>query len=1260
MAAYPPGTAPVKAEYVLAAWPARSAPLDAARVGASAEGNSGRVSAGGRRGAAQEASEHARDGAVWTEEGTALEAETPGEGRGGSASRASPPARVTANGVAPSSAGGATPAATAPPRKRARGQNKGRTFAKTGDSVALCSQLARGIPCGFGNACRFGHDLCAYLQHKQHDIHALSPRADEGQDAWLERVHACAVASESPPQHPHCDDPVHASLDTTTHCVFFGERGVCPAGWKCRFLGAHVRRVSPSRLVAGEAAAGVEGSGLELVRDEARAAAWHARRADTHAGRSDSDEMNWVSPAEMRAMRSRAYPLEKTPAIVAHLQQEAKALVGLTPDEVAASPVGKGPLCIDYEKEATLRRVRAAAPRGAAATEEALDEYENELRNAEAAADTARVRPCEKRRLQWRDELYLAPLTTTGNLPFRRLCARFGSDIHCGEMGLAESFSHGNASEWSLARRWEGERIFGTQLCGGKPEVLVPAAEALASEIGTGLDFVDVNCGCPIDFVYNKGAGSALLDHANKLGRIVRGMSAALGETPVTIKLRTGTSGKPTAHRVFARAQTEWGVGGVTLHGRSRKQRYKNDADWTYVGECVSALRDSVRSWNEDEQHADEAEMAPVPIYGNGDVYGWRDYYANKEATGVDGEMIARGALIKPWIFTEIRERRDWDISSRERLDIVREYASHGLSHWGSDTQGVNTTRRFLCEMLSFTHRYVPLGILEHVPVRMNDRPPPFAGRDHLESLLGSPSAQDWVRISEMFLGKAPAEWHFTHKRFRMATRAFESGYDALADLSAPLRVPAADRTYGQQFAQMYDYRLAVLRRRVVSAARAAQDAPLPYVERVLDVPAQQTCFIIGTLYLNMRLKPDVLQEIARDHSLAPPPALASYADPGADEVYLEDQSGRVRLVGDALHTPPFAMQRVTGVVVGALGMETPEGHFHVTDLYVAGVPPPVEAVGPAPAPGSHPLVVLASGLHVGGTGDAAARLAPSLDLLVEWLTGELGTAEERENIARITSVIIAGDSTSKPDWTPPEVSSLERRKPDAAALALERNPFQALDPMLDELCATLDTVAVLPGPEDPASISMPQQPLLAPLFPRASQRSGFHRLTNPAWLELHGRTFLGTSGQNVDDLVKYLPADDAGPQARLAMARGTLEWSHLAPTAPDTLWCYPFKTTDPFVLRASPDVYFIGNQPHFDTCEVDVRKPDGSAHVIRVILVPRFSDTHELVVLDMATLQPRLVRLGATGREGMGVDQRPPSECGKKESLAATEGMDV
>lgn len=90
---------------------------------------------------------------------------------------------------------------------------------------------------------------------------------------------------------------------------------------------------------------------------------------------------------------------------------------------------------------------------------------------------------------------------------------------------------------------------------------------------------------------------------------------------------------------------------------------------------------------------------------GNGDVLSWEDAVACQEASGVAGTMLARGALVKPWLFTEIRERRHWDISAPERLDIVRKFTHFGLEHWGSDGHGVETTRRFLLEWLSFLHR---------------------------------------------------------------------------------------------------------------------------------------------------------------------------------------------------------------------------------------------------------------------------------------------------------------------------------------------------------------------------------------------------------------------------------------------------------------------------------------------------------------------------------------------------------------------------
>ena len=109
---------------------------------------------------------------------------------------------------------------------------------------------------------------------------------------------------------------------------------------------------------------------------------------------------------------------------------------------------------------------------------------------------------------------------------------------------------------------------------------------------------------------------------------------------------------------------------------RSREQRYTRLADWEYIGEC--------------------ARTVEVPVFGNGDVLNYEDYNAAMEKSKVSGIMLARGALIKPWLFTEIKEQRHWDISGQERLDIVKNFCNFGLEHWGSDDKGVENTRKFL------------------------------------------------------------------------------------------------------------------------------------------------------------------------------------------------------------------------------------------------------------------------------------------------------------------------------------------------------------------------------------------------------------------------------------------------------------------------------------------------------------------------------------------------------------------------------------
>jgi tRNA-dihydrouridine synthase 3 len=126
--------------------------------------------------------------------------------------------------------------------------------------------------------------------------------------------------------------------------------------------------------------------------------------------------------------------------------------------------------------------------------------------------------------------------------------------------------------------------------------------------------------------------------------------------------------------------------------------------------------------------------------------------------------MVGRGALIKPWIFEEVDAQQYLDKSATERLEIIRKYANFALEHWGADEYGIASARRFMCEFLSFTYRYTPYGILERYPIKLNERPQYWKGRNELETLLGSGDYKDWIKITEMFLGPVGDNFNFTPK----------------------------------------------------------------------------------------------------------------------------------------------------------------------------------------------------------------------------------------------------------------------------------------------------------------------------------------------------------------------------------------------------------------------------------------------------------------------------------------------------------------
>eukprot|EP00915_Cephaloidophora_sp_WS-2016_P007906 GHVH01010930.1.p1 GENE.GHVH01010930.1~~GHVH01010930.1.p1 ORF type:complete len:758 (-),score=103.42 GHVH01010930.1:51-2324(-) len=349
-------------------------------------------------------------------------------------------------------------------------------------------------------------------------------------------------------------------------------------------------------------------------------------------------------------------------------------------------------------------------------------------------------------------KLILAPLTTVGNLPFRRLCTRLGADVTMSEMALARSLLAGQNGEHALLKRHPEEKCFGIQIAGGFPDEMIKVAEMLEGGLGTpdtyNFDFVDINMGCPLEPLHKKfGGGSVLMSRKPYQEVMIRGMTSILSR-PVTVKFRNShfdKNGKE-AHKLAPKLE-RWGVGCIFHHGRSSKMRYTGHADWSYINDVANSVR--------------------IPVVGNGDIYSPFDVALNHNNDAEDkigGLMIGRGALIKPWIFQELKENKIWDISSSQRLEYLKQFCSFGLDHWGSDFKGVETTRRFLLESQSFLHRYTPVGLLERQPAYIQGRPPSIQGRDELETMMASSDVADWVSITELILGKAPDGLDFIPK----------------------------------------------------------------------------------------------------------------------------------------------------------------------------------------------------------------------------------------------------------------------------------------------------------------------------------------------------------------------------------------------------------------------------------------------------------------------------------------------------------------
>eukprot|EP00253_Pinus_taeda_P027511 PITA_27511 len=362
-------------------------------------------------------------------------------------------------------------------------------------------------------------------------------------------------------------------------------------------------------------------------------------------------------------------------------------------------------------------------------------------------------------------------------------------------------------------------------------------------------------------------------------------------------------------------------------------------------------------------------------------------------------------------------------------------------------------------------------------------------------------------------------------------------------------------------------------------------------------------------MYKQMQLKPSIIDEYSKERSITPIAQPHNFMHPD-DYLILEDDSGRVKLAGNMLSPSTY----VTGVVVALHGKESTDGDFYVQSIVEAGLSPQ-RSLHSGYNLKDNKYIVLVSGLMVGSSQSNPLQL----QLLVDYLTGHSGDEQEQSLAAQIVRVIIAGDSV---DMQQSLLSGQPLGSKDQARLT---ESIKELDLALTQIAAAMP-FDIMPGPNDPANFSLPQQPLHKCLFSGASTYNTFVSATNPHQFEVDGVCFLGTSGQNIDDLEKYSDA-----KGKLDFMERTLKWRHLAPTSPDTLGCYPFTDRDPFVIDDCPHVYFCGNQKKYAS-----RLLKGSeGQVVRLVCIPRFCETGSVVVVNIRTLECHLLTLSTSSLVG-------------------------
>ncbi len=229
--------------------------------------------------------------------------------------------------------------------------------------------------------------------------------------------------------------------------------------------------------------------------------------------------------------------------------------------------------------------------------------------------------------------LLLAPMEDVSDPPFRALCKKHGADVMYTEFISSEGLIRDAAKSVQKLNIYEYERPIGIQIFGSDINSMREAAEITEA---TNPDIIDINYGCPVKKVACKGAGAGILQDIPKMVAMTAEIVKAV-KKPVTVKTRLGWDENTKYITEVAERLQDVGIQAISIHGRTRKQMYKGEADWTLIGETKNNPR------------------LHIPVFGNGDVDSPEKALAMKNRYGVDGLMIGRASIGYPWIFDEIK-----------------------------------------------------------------------------------------------------------------------------------------------------------------------------------------------------------------------------------------------------------------------------------------------------------------------------------------------------------------------------------------------------------------------------------------------------------------------------------------------------------------------------------------------------------------------------------------------------------------------------